>query len=195
MAPKRVVTFLLSVVPIFLALLWLWQSQGVDRFYHSVVATLLDRTYPPVSPAGVVRGVDTDTDEFVVHLRVNGRHPALYVNAQDITWNVAMMIALYLASASWHRRFWLWFGSAAAILMAIHSITVVTFVREALLSNPETARLAPMSAAGVWLVVHYNRFYEELGVHLVVLALWLPYVMTLLHPRVNASRQGHGHND
>jgi hypothetical protein len=188
MASKRGIAFLLSIVPIFLALLWLWQSRGLDVFYHARVASLVNLVYPRIDPFHVVREASVDSDEFVIRLLANGRRTSMYVNAQDITWNLAMMVSLYIASATWHRRFWLWFVGSVAALVVIHVGTVMTIAHEGLLTNPEIASGLPRSAMGEWLVIHYNRFYEELGVHLLVIGLWLPYVMTLLRPRVGAGR-------
>lgn len=195
MVPKRVIAFLLSVVPIFLGLLWLWQSRGVDAYYHRALAGKLDVLYPHFAPPGLVRGVGYDSHEFVFHLLVNRRGTALYVNAQDITWNLAMVLSLYAASATRRRRYWCCFAGSLAILAIVHAVTIGTMAREGLLSNPEIAPLLRRSTFGEWLVLHYNRFYEELGVHLVVLALWLPYAMTFIRPeqdqRTEAKRATH----
>ena len=180
MVPRRVIAFLLSVVPIFFGLLWLWQSRGLDTYYHRALAGMLDALYPHVAPPGLIRGVGYDSHEFVFHLLVNGRGTALYVNAQDITWNLAMVLSLYAASATNRRRYWWCFAASLAIMAVVHAVTVGTFAREGLLSNPKIAPLLPHSTFGEWLVAHYNRFYEELGVHLLVLALWLPYAMSFI---------------
>jgi hypothetical protein len=180
MAPKRVIAFLLSVAPIFLALLWLWQSLGLDVYYHAALGTILDLVYPHISPAGIVRGVDSDSNEIVFQLVFNGHTSALYITAQDVTWNLAMLIALYAASASRRRVYWLWFGGSVAGIMLVHTLTLTTFAFEGFISHPEIAPMLQASNTRRWIVSHYNRFYEELGVQLVVIGMWLPYVVVRL---------------
>lgn len=178
MAPKRVIAFLLSVAPIFLVLLWLWQSVGLDRHYHAVLAWILDVSYQLASPVGVVRGADSVANEIMLRLTFNERTSALYITAQDITWNLAMLVALFAASASRQRAYWLWFGGSVASLIIVHAFTVSTIAYEGFLSHPEIAPLLNASDTRHWLVTHYNRFYEELGVHLIVVGMWLPYMVT-----------------
>jgi hypothetical protein len=166
---------------------------GVSRDYHRALAAVLDRIYPSLDPIGVVQGVGVNDHDFMVRLLAGKTRSALAINAEDITSGMAMLVALYLSSpiVRYWRRILVFFPVAVFALFVLHALTVVTFSQEAFVGNPAIARLAHYSQRQANLLVWYNVFYEQLGMYLYVLALWLPYILiTLNNPRNSNNRNG-----
>jgi hypothetical protein len=87
-------------------------------------------------------------------------------------------MALYLASPLLGRikPFLVFFGSSLGLLFVVQAVTLVTVSQEALMSHPAIMATAPFSAKQIYWIPRYNVFYEEMGMFLFVLLLWLPYI-------------------
>jgi hypothetical protein len=179
---RRVLAFLIKVVPAFFVLLWLWQAVGVSHWYHEALAVFLNWIYPMVDPTGVVRGVGVEGHDVNLRLLVGDAKTALAINASDVTSNFAMLVALYVSSPirrRW-RRFLTCLGAALVVLFALHAFTLVSVSQEAFSLDPGIRRLAGYSARVSHDAGLYNAFYEQIGMYLYVLLLWFPYILTTL---------------
>jgi hypothetical protein len=178
MAQRPVLVFLAKVVPLIILLLVLWQGLGLSRPYHTLLAGLLGGVYPHFDPTGTVVDVGVRDNEFYLKLVVGKERVGLSVNAADITSNMTMLLALYLASPIRRRakQFLVFFACSLALLFISHAVTVITVSQEALMTHPGVMASAPFSATTVNMVVRYNVFMEEMGMYLGVLLLWLPYI-------------------
>jgi hypothetical protein len=185
MAHKRIVAFLIKIGPVFLALLWLWHSVGAARVYHEVLAAFLTLVYPGLDPAGVVQGVGVKEHELMLRLLVGKTKSALAINANDITSDMALLAALYLSSPirrHW-RRFAAYFPAALVVLFLLHALTIVSFSQEAFIGNPAIARLGGYTQRHADFLVHYNVFFEQMGMYMFPLVLWFPYILSTLNDR------------
>lgn len=178
MARKPVIVFLVKVVPLIVLLLVLWQGMGFSRPYHNLLAGILDKIYAHFDVTGAVTGLSVRDNQFYFTLTVGGERVGLSVNAADITSNMTMLLALYLASPIRRRRrpFLALFACSLVLLFISHAVTVVTVSQEALTTHPGVMASAPISATRMKLLVSYNVFFEEMGMYLSVLLLWLPYM-------------------
>jgi len=179
MARKPVTAFLIKVVPLFFLFLYLWEARGLSALYHRLLAQVLDAICPTLDPTGTVARVVADGHDLLFRLVLGADRVTLRVNATDITSNTAMLIALYLASPirRW-KRFAVWMFCALVALFAVHVVTAVTVSQEALMSNPRVMAGSPFTRAQVVAVPRYNVFYEEMGMYLIVLLMWFPYLVT-----------------
>ena len=191
MVDRRILAFLIKVGPVFLALLWLWHSAGLSAVYHRMLAGFLNVWYPHVDPMGVVAGAVAEEQEVMLRLLVAGRKTGLAINGEDITSNFAMLAALYLSSPI--RRHWrlflVHFASSAVVIFVLHALTVFTFSQQAFMSHPEIAKLG-YTRTRMNFTLHYNVFYEAMGMYLFVLVLWFPYILHVIrdprHARTGA---------
>jgi hypothetical protein len=61
-------------------------------------------------------------------------------------------------------------------MFVLHAFTVFTVSQAALMTHPGVMATDPFSPAQIKLVYRYKVFYEEMGMYLFVLVLWLPYI-------------------
>jgi hypothetical protein len=178
MVQRPVIVFLAKVVPLIVILLVLWQGLGFSRSYHELLAGIVSVVYPHVDPTGAVTGVGVRDGQFYFRLAVGAERFGLSVNAADITSNMTMLLALYLASPIRRRvkPFLVFFACSVVLLFISHAVTVVTVSQEALTTHPDVMASAPFSATQMKLLRRYNIFFEEMGMYLSVLLLWLPYI-------------------
>jgi hypothetical protein len=178
MAQRPVLVFLAKVVPLIVLLLVLWQGLGLSRPYHRLLAGVVGKVYPHIDPTGTVKDVGVRGDQFYFRLAVGGERIGLSVNAADITSNMTMLLALFLASPIRRRirQFLVFFACALVLTFVCHAVTLVTVSQEALMTHPGVMASAPFSTAQMKLIPRYNVFAEELGMYLGVLVLWLPYI-------------------
>jgi hypothetical protein len=117
--------------------------------------------------------------EFGIGFVVNAKRDILSINATDITSNMAMLFSLYLASPIRRRVrvFLIGFICSLIVIFFVHTFTVIMLSREALSGHPGIMALSLFSKGEVRLAVLYNAFYNELGMYLVVLLLWFPYIL------------------
>ncbi len=179
MARKPVLIFLAKVVPLFLVFLYLWHELGVAHGYYRLVAAVLDAVYPGLDPAGAVTGVAARGDELGVGLLVGANRQVLSLNATDITSNAALLFSMFLASPIRRREraFLVVFTASAVILFLVHVFTAMMLIQKAFFTHPEIMAGGFFSGTDVKLVLLYTTFYEELGMYLVVLLLWFPYIV------------------
>lgn len=178
MVQRPVLVFLAKVVPLVVLLLVLWQGLGLSHPYHKLLAGILDNVYSHFDPTGAVSGVGVRSDQFYFTLAVGGERVGLSVNAADITSNMTMLLALYLASPIRRRtkQFLVFFACSLALMFFLHAFTVFTVSQAALMTHPGVMASAPFGPAHMKLVLHYRVFFEEMGMYLFVLVLWLPYI-------------------
>lgn len=176
---KPVVVFLIKVVPLFAVLLYLWHARGFSGGYHGLVAGFLYPFYPHLGPTGVFTGITADWQHFTVGLLIHAKTASLNINANDITSNFVLLIALYFASPIREsaKVFCAALGGAVVALFLVHGATVVTCSLEALMTHPAIIASSPFNEAETFLIPRYNVFYEEMGMYLVVLVLWFPYIL------------------
>lgn len=179
MVRRPVLVFFAKAVPLIFLFLVLWQGLGFSRPYHELLAGILDAVYPRIDPTGAVTGVGVRNNEFHFSLLLGEDRVGLSINASDVTSNMTMLLALYLASPIRRRlkRFLMFFGGSLALLFVLHAVTVVSVSQYALMTHPGVMASAPFSATQMRLVPRYNVFYEELGMYLSVLLLWFPYIL------------------
>lgn len=180
MAQRRILAFLIRIVPVYAGLLWLWHGAGLANAYHRALAGFLDFAYPPLDPAGVVHGVVVDGHDLMLRLLVGTHKTGLAINAEDITSDFAMLAALYLSSPvlpNW-RRFAAFFAGAVAVIFLLHAFTVFAVSQSAFAGHPDLAPLVPRHGRGF--LAGYNVFFEAMGMYLYALVLWLPYMLGFL---------------
>lgn len=179
MARKPVIAFLIKVVPLFFLFLYLWEARGLSALYHRFLARVLDAVCPALDPTGTVARVAAEGHDLIFGLVLGADRVTLRVNATDITSNMAMLVALYLASPirRW-KRFAMWMICALVALFAVHVVTAVTVSQEALMLHPRVMAGSPFTHAQLVVVPRYNVFYEEMGMYLIVLVMWFPYLIT-----------------
>jgi len=178
MVQRPVLVFLAKAVPLIVLFLLLWEGLGFSRPYHVLLAGVVGMVYPHLDPTGAVTGVGVRDNQFNFQLAVGGDRIGLSVNAADITSNITMLLALYLASPVRRRtkQFLVFFACSLVLLFIMHAVTVVTVSQEALMTHQGVMARTPFSATQLKLVPRYNVFMEEMGMYLSVLLLWLPYV-------------------
>ncbi len=179
MVLRAAIVFLIKVFPIFFLTLLFWQYVGVSRFYHALIAGLLDLVYPPLDPAGITKGVTVEGGEFLVSILFMGKIHGLKIVAEDITSNTAMLVSLYLASPIRPRirRFAKFLLVSLLILFAVHCLTVGATIQYAFMTSRAILGMHSYGPITTKLVDSYTYFYELIGMYLVVLALWFPYIV------------------
>lgn len=179
MARKLVIVFLIKVFPLFALFLYLWHARDLAHVYYRLLAGLLDAVYPYFDPTGNVTGVMTRGHEFGIGLLLNAQREVLSINATDITSNIAMLLSLYLASPIRRapRTFLIYFICSLAVIFLVHAVTVVTLSQEAFMTHPAIMAHSPFTKTEITLIPLYNLFYVEVGMYLVVLVLWFPYIL------------------
>lgn len=182
MERKTVISLLIKLFPLYVAILLLWQYAGVSRWYHECIAAVLGWGYALFDAAGPIKGIAVRDGEFLVKLLVAQKKLPLFITAEDITSNTAMLLALYWASPV--RRRWKSFarhlGSALGILFVIHLFTVAAQIQYALMSNEMIMRLFPAGALALTAIPIYMNFYTLIGMYLFILGLWIPYIMAVV---------------
>jgi hypothetical protein len=191
MVRNPVIVFLIKVFPLFAIFLYLWHAQNLAHGYYRLLAGVLDAFYPYFDPTGKVSGVAVRGHEIGIGLIVNAQREVLSVNATDITSNTAMLMALYLASPVWRRlrAFLLFFICASVLLFSVHAATVVTLSQEAFMTHPVIMANTPFTKTEILLIPIYNLFYVEVGMYLVVLILWFPYILRCIRTIREKSRE------
>jgi hypothetical protein len=185
MGVRTVVWFLVKVLVLLSALLVAWHQFALARFYHTALAALTDACYRLVPLGGHVHGVWAGGSEFLARVIVGGKSNTLHIVASDITSNFCALLALYLASPVGRPRrdYAAWLVGSVAALMAIHVVTVTATIQTAVAGHPAySAGPGPGARA----CGNYLLFYESVGMYLLVLVLWLPYV--LVHMKVTRNR-------
>jgi hypothetical protein len=182
MERKTVIRLLIKLFPLYVAILLLWQYAGVSRWYHELIAAVLSQGYALFDSSGPVKGVDVKGAEFMAKLLVAQKKLPLFITAEDITSNTAMLFALYGASPmrGHGRAFASYLFSALGILFLIHLITVAAQIQYALMSNETIMQLFPAGALSLKVIPVYMNFYILIGMYLFILCLWLPYIMTVV---------------
>lgn len=182
MARKPVIVFLIKVVPLFAVFLFLWHSRGLAGWYYRLVASVLDAVYPGLDPAGVVTGVAVKGNEFGVGFVAAAKRQVLSLNAADITSNVAMLFSLFLASPILRRTrvFLTHVAISVVVLFVIHVFTAMTLIQRAFMTHPAVMAGSPFSKTEIKFTLLYTSFYEEMGMYLLVLVLWFPYILWCL---------------
>lgn len=179
---KAVIVLLIKIFPLYLAILYLWQIVGLSQYYHEAIALLLERLYALLNPLGPVKGIDVEGKEFLVKLLVANRKTTLHATAEDITSNMGMLLSLYLASPmrAFLRRFSVSLLLSVAALYAVHVATTAAHIQYACMNNQAILRFYPPGALSLKIAPAYVDFYIRFGMYLFVLALWLPYIMSVL---------------
>ena len=178
MVQRPVLVFLAKIVPLTLVSLVMWQGLGFSRPYHILLAELLGEIYPHLDPSGVVADVEVRDNQFYFTVILGAERLGLFVNAADITSNMTVLLALYLASPVRRkvRQFITFLACSLVVLFVVHGVTLITVSQEALMGRPGAVATAPFSTAQARLLTHYNVFMEEMGMYACVLLLWLPYI-------------------
>jgi hypothetical protein len=176
MDARTVGRFLIKVFVLLPALLLAWQKLSFAPHYHAVVAAMTGAVYGLVAKRGMVHGVSADTHEFLAHVLVGGQRQVLHIEAADVTSNTCTLLALYLASPIrplW-RKYVGWLSGSMVGLLAIHVFTVIAAIQSA------------AGLPGMWTrtCAVYLNFYEVVGMYLLVLVMWLPYIA--MHARATA---------
>lgn len=193
MERKAVLHLLIKLFPLYIAILLLWQFAGISRWYHELVAGALEWGYALLNGGGPVKGVDVKDGEFLVKLLVAGKKLPLFITAEDITSNMAMLLTLYAASPIRPHgrsfvRFLLW---SLGILFVIHVCTAAAQIQYAMMTNQVIMRFCPASALSLKMIPIYINFYTLIGMYLFILGLWLPYItmVVLRNRRPHATRR------
>jgi hypothetical protein len=179
MARKALIAFLIKIFPLFFVILLLWQFLKFSHAYMAAVAAVLDVFFPLLDPTGIVKGFDSDGIHFIIHLTIAN---PLKIVGEDITSNTAMLLSLYLASPIRHylRKFTIFFTASILILFFVHCFTVSMTILYAFTTNPDIMRRAPVGLTTMKAVDNYVYFYELVGMYLIILALWFPYIGSCL---------------
>jgi len=189
MVRKALIVFLIKIFPLFLLILFFWQYLGISHVYLGLAAAVLNVFFPLLDPTGLVQGFGSDGTSFIVYLA--GSH-TLKIVGEDITSNTAMLLSLYLASPILYRprKFVFYFAGSILILFFIHCFTVSTTILYAFSTNPYIMRHHPIGATTIKAADNYVYFYELIGMYLVILALWFPYIAGCIAEmkRSNAAR-------
>ncbi len=175
MARKTLIVFLIKIFPLFLLILFLWQYLRISHAYLALAAFTLNAFFPLLDPTGIVEGFGSDGISFIVYL-ANAK--PLKIVAEDITSNTAMLLSLYLASPIrlYLRKFIIFFAASILILFLVHCFTVSVTILYAFASNPDIMERHPLGPTTIKAVDDYVYFYELIGMYLIVLALWFPYI-------------------
>ncbi|GEM_PF-5355454 len=179
---KALIKLLVKIFPLFICILIVWQYLGISRLYHEALAPVLAILFALFDPLGPVKDVTAGGGEFAVRLVIHGRDMPLFLTAEDITSNTAMLLTLYLASPfkSQVRKFIIHLFLAVFVLYWIHIFTIASTIKFAMMSNPQIISLYPAGRIEARLVPFFINFYENLGMYLFALVLWLPYITTRL---------------
>jgi hypothetical protein len=188
MDARAVARFLLRVFVLLAVLLLAWHKFSVAHVYHSAVAAITDAVYQVAGFGGYVHGVSTDAQDFLIRVLVGGKRTTLHIMASDITSNECTLLALYLASPAgpYRRLYARWFAGSLIGLLLIHVATVIVTAQSAVASHP-----AYGTPPGPWAArcAKYVLFYEQIGMYLLVLVLWLPYIVVYLRSTAAANRE------
>jgi hypothetical protein len=179
MARKALIAFLIKIFPLFLLILFLWQYLRLSHAYLAVAASVLNVIFPLLDPTGLVTGFDSDGISFIVHLSIA---KPLKIVGEDITSNTAMLLSLYLASPIRHylRKFVIFFTASIVILFFVHCFTVCMTILFAFATNPVIMKRNPIGLTTIKAADNYVYFYELVGMYLIILALWFPYIGSYL---------------
>jgi len=155
---------------------FVWGHTPVSRGYHRLIAACAQNFYGRALSHGAIPDIHVDGEEFLVS--VGGpRHETLHVGALDVTGNVCVLLALFLASPAGHQRIYLLALVAAfAMLFALHVAGLYVIVRTALAWH-----------AGLD-TNHSQGLIADLGpwMYPLVVLLWVPYL--LWYRRTDQSR-------
>jgi hypothetical protein len=192
MARKPIIVFLIKIVPLFALFLYLWHARGLAGVYYRMLAEFVDVIYPHIDPTGTVKWVSVKEYNFGIGFVVNAKRDVLSLNATDITSNMAMLVSLYLASPIWRRVriFLIHFVCSLAIIFFVHAFTIITLSREAFSTHPAIMALTPYTRFEVGITATYNTFYTEMGMYLVVLLLWFPYIIWCIRGFIRDTKNG-----
>lgn len=179
MARKALIVFLIKIFPLFLLILFLWQYLRISHLYLALVASTLNVFFPLLDPIGIVEGFGTDGISFIVYL---AKAKSLKIVGEDITSNTTMLLSLYLASPirPYLRKFIIFFAASILILFLVHCFTVSMTILYAFASNPDIMKHHPVGPTTIKAVDDYVYFYELIGMYLIILALWFPYIGSYL---------------
>jgi hypothetical protein len=179
MAQKALIAFLIKIFPLFLLILFLWQFLRFSHLYHSITASILNVFFPSLDPTGIVEGFASDGTSFIVKL---AKGKILNIVGEDITSNTAMLFSLYLASPIRHRvrKFIKFFLASIFILLTVHCFTVSTMILSALAQTPQVLRNYSIELSIIRAADNYILFYELIGMYVIILALWFPYIGSCL---------------
>jgi hypothetical protein len=182
MERKTVIGLLIKLFPLYVAVLLLWQYVGISRVYHELIALVLGTGYALFDPQGLIKGIDVREGEFLVKLLAGGKKLPLFITAEDLTSNMAMLLTLYGASPfrGRCRMFARHLLISLGILFAIHVFTLAAQIQYALMSNETTARLHPPNSFLASVIPIYMNFYTLFGMYLFILGLWLPFIMSVV---------------
>jgi hypothetical protein len=175
MARKALIVFLIKIFPLFLLILFVWQFLRFSHLYHSLVASVLDIFFPLLDPTGIVEGFSSEGGSFIVSL---AKVKSLNIIGEDITSNTAMLLTLYLASPIWPylRKFVFFFAGSILILLLVHCFTVSMTILYAFATTPSMMKRVPIAISTMRAADNYIWFYESLGMYLIILILWFPYI-------------------
>ncbi|NIO00869.1 MAG: hypothetical protein GTO42_01805 [Candidatus Latescibacteria bacterium] len=178
----------------FFLTLFVWHYLGLSHPYHSIVAGVLNIIYPMIESTNLIGGIHSEGSSFVIDLIYKGKSVgSLNIVGEDITSNTAMLLALYAASPiRIHlRKFVAFFIASLLILFFVHCLTLATMIQYSLIINPEIMRRYSFKVFTIKAVDAYIYFYEIIGMYLIILAIWFPYII-ICAAEAKRRRKAHG---
>ena len=168
---SRAVTKLLAKATVCLVIALIgWERTPLSRIYHAGVATFARALYGSGDQAGFIDGIRASDDEFMVRVLVGDKRETLYIAAGDMTGNLCVLLALYLASPirPLARIYLSSFSAAVVALFGVHVIALYVLSRTAVAGRTavENVGLASLvSDMGAWM-------------YPLAVLLWAPYLLT-----------------
>jgi len=167
MSSRTIISRIVIGLVVLVACQITWEHTTLSSHYHRLIASGAQRLYGEALAHGTIPDIHVDGDEFVVN--VGGpKHEKLHVGALDVTGNLCVLLALFVASATPARRRvgLIAFLIAFALLFALHLAGLYVLARTAL------AWHAGLDEHAAGLVANLGPWMYPL-----VVLLWVPYLL------------------
>lgn len=168
---SRAVTKLLAKAIVFLVIaLVSWERTPLSRIYHAGVAACAQALYGSGDQARLIDGIRASDDEFMARVLVSDKRETLHIAAGDMTGNLCVLLALYLASPirPLVRTYFLSLNAALVALFGVHVIALYVLIRTAVAGRTAAENVGPAN-----LVADMGPWMYPLAV-----LLWAPYLLT-----------------
>jgi hypothetical protein len=167
MSSRAIISRIVVGLIVLVACQIVWEHTALSGRYHGLIAACAQRLYGAALASGTIPDIHVDGDEFVVN--VGGpKHEKLHVGALDVTGNLCVLLALFVASAT--RARWrtglIAFVAAFALLFALHLAGLYVLAQTALAWHAGLDEHAAglVASLGPWM-------------YPVVALLWVPYLL------------------
>jgi len=136
-----------------------WERSPVSDYYHRALAACDHAIWSG-------RDVQLVGDDFVTRVWLNNKSQMLHLEATDLTMNICVLVAVYLASFR-PRRVFVWcLCTALLVLFAVHVAALEVTIRAVLAWRESPGTMTVIERLGPWM-------YPMASL------LWVPYIVIL----------------